>query len=761
MSLQIARRQIKDSDEKIVRLQRVIDDLNMENDHIKDTLKSAEVRAQANANNLISQQQYAALEKQNKDQQKLLDFLKLKIENFNSKVAENEDTQASLRKTIEELQDNAISQRADFARLFRAENKFELEAEVQNFQNKLDDAKSYSDQQLLVVNTMIEELMDIEQMTSQQWFIQLPNALETDLDLVTIKEDLLRNKQRAEILVRCVPTNIASRLNPHSVLQQDSAKSRASQLMEPFKSEDVAQLASRVYTSLGQLRTHLDSHVRKVFAFSQDDTSKRQTRQDDAAVLNELKDVVDANVQHYQQQLQKQAQELDELRTQCRTYKNELEICQFGYDKSQARLSELQKELQQVQRDAAQLDGNLRTTPASKTEEVLAEQLSEVKAQVNNYQQKILDLKQKLENQKMEHERRITHINNKANEYRDQDYEKYKASLKETVEHVERRKQKQIDKLKAVIQHYESEENAAAFSNAPKSVSQKEQQLTKFINVLVLYSKNLRARIDREATVRADLAFLKRFFMMCIQKYKDGNVTQINLLRKMGIYVDPEAIRKEHDKDLAERERIKADLRKRDSYAKSIYNTYRPYSRAGNDREGGRRRYSRIERIEQIDDEEERNQQKNLYYRNVASGKRKIISAAQMFIAAIRLRNLAQEKAKFEKSYKQTKKMLREFVIPEQADFAASYRPQSTRDGNPRRHYRNQPFDRFEKPDQFDKYERRESDRKKNAQRLNYSSDNESERYSAKRFSNKSSASLPRSHSSFGPRSREAKARFY
>lgn len=725
LDLQITRRQIKEADERIVQLQRVIDDLNIENDHTKDALKAAEARAQANSSNLFSQQQFTALERENRDQQKLLEFLKLKIEDFNTKATDSENVQAALRKNIEELQANVMAQRAEFARLSRVDNQSEIEAEIQKFQKQLEQTKSVSEQQLFVVNTMTEELMDIEQMTHQPWFLQLPNQFESEKDLESIREDLARNEQRAEILVRCVPTNIASRLDSSSMLPQDFAKTRASQLMEPFTNESVAQIASRVYKSLGQLRTQLDSHIRKLFAFSQSEVMKQKAQQEDAATLNELKDVVDTSVQYYQQQLKKQTEELDELKSQCRMYKNELDISRFGYDKSQTELTELRKELQQIQREAS--DNKARTSSSTKAQEALTEQLSEAQNLARNQQEKIAVLKQKLESIKKEHDRKMSYITDKANEDQDKNYEKYKKSLKDTVERVEMKNQKQIEKLKMKLQNYESSIKSGSVST--EISFQKEKDLSRFINTLVAYSQTLREKVDREAAVRADFAFMKRFFMMSIQTYKDGNTSQIKLLRSMGIYVDHKAIREKQDRDLAERERILASLESHNSFSDSIYNSARPYSRAGNSR-GHNRRFSRIQRIEQIDDEVERNQQKDLYFRNVASGKRKIRSAAFMFIAAIRLSNLLREKKAFDESFKQLKNTLREFGVSEKK------RPHSRHSSHAN-----------------GRLSRSGNDRQNNTNKPSSALGNENEKYATKQHShNKLKPSLARSHSSFGPR---------
>lgn len=607
LNLQNVRRLVDDLDERIVQLQSVIDELNIENSFSKNKLKALEIQVQTNEKKSHNQQQYSELDNENKNLRESVAFLKAKVDEFGSKVSDNENAQVALRKTIEELQASAVKQREDLVKVAEADNSVELKAEIRKLKKQLQQAQSVSDQQSLVINSITEELTNIEQMTNNQWFSWLQNRPVTKNNLKLIEEELSKNEKRADALVQCSENKFTSDNNNQSVSLPNSFEIEVPSLMEPLTNKKIAKLACKVYNSIGSINKNLNTHINKLMATTKLDSAQQKNHQNDAGTANTLEKGLNTNEQH-------QSEQADNTHTHT------------DHD-----------------------SGN-----------TMEEELTNLKKLVYIYKDNILILQQKLEKQKVEHNKKITHITNKANGLLSQEYERYKTNIRKNIEHVEARNRKQVDKLTSIIETYELDRKMSSFSS--DIFSQREQVLLKFIKMLIAHSKNLQARVHYEATLRADFAFMKRFFMLSIQSYTEEKKSQIKLLKNMGIYVDHEAIRLAQENDLAERQRLKLEVMRSAGHSNLVYNSDLNESEPeGNQKR--RRRFSRIEQIESVEDETERNQQKDLYYRNVASGKRKIVRATYMYIAAIRLRKLYYEKKKFQQSYNQVKSMIRDFAV--------------------------------------------------------------------------------------------------
>lgn len=660
LDLQIVRNQLSEADQKLIQRERSIDSLKSELANVQSDLREEQSRANTNSINTITRQQYNTLENKYKDQKKVLDFLENKIKDLQDKATDNENLRASLQKDISKLQDQDASNRAALAKLSKSSaemsNNRDAETElhkhadtineqrnqIKDLEQKLKTTNNSSNQQQRVLEIVVEELLDLEQMIRQPWFLQMTSPSSkfdwsSQMNKTKMEKELERNDTRGDILIQCLPNKY-----PHSRISQSSFgassnKLAASEIMSQFSEPSTAEMASRLLVALGELRVKLGSKASELIDSSSNTNSKQQSNK----VLDELKNVVDFNVTHYQKELETQNSELLELKSLCKTYKKDLTTCQTAYDQAQSRLMELEKEVSVMQR------GSRNPTTASKAQDILAEQLSETKAELRRYQEKVVsfknvisELKQKLEFQESDQAKKLDKIIDRADAEREHYFNEYQKSIheavKRAVEDTKEKRKREFEKMDTIIQKYkiklnEQEQEIAALakgSSITRPSSQREMQLTAAIKTLIAQSKHLRAKLDRESSIRGDLTFMKQFFMQQISAFKVDNLTTLELLRRMGIYVDHEKLRRDREMELAENQRLKEE-----------YSRPRTY---GN--------YNEVSR------------KSDLYYRNVALGKRRIIKASQIIIFCSRLRKRVEERKVFEKSRKNVRHMVAELT---------------------------------------------------------------------------------------------------
>lgn len=115
-------------------------------------------------------------------------------------------------------------------------------------------------------------------------------------------------------------------------------------------------------------------------------------------------------------------------------------------------------------------------------------------------------------------------------------------SLKERLRHSSDRNQRigvQLVEAQAFAQ-LEHERSASATANEAisRAVSAERAQSYRQMKGLIEQMKYLRTKTERESGYRADLEFMKRFFLMKIRAYQACNRADLAMLEEMGIYPD-------------------------------------------------------------------------------------------------------------------------------------------------------------------------------------------------------------------------------
>lgn len=289
------------------------------------------------------------------------------------------------------------------------------------------------------------------------------------------------------------------------------------------KSDAIAHLESQV----DQLKKSIEFKDRVIDALKTETSprSKSNKADDDVAALRKLEDAEVLNLQLVKK-MEAMKKEFGDKKQELRLSKAEV-----------ARLEvELEKAVSHSKRDQAissrEIGGSSNSADIEKFEKVIRElrrRLSDVKSESEVTQQQIKG-----------YELEVNTLRGQLEQSQDRN-----EALKEHLEaFVDRNRQIGVQLAAAQqatkVAPAESLSDSAAALTA--AVSAERRHNYRQMKGLVEQIKYLRCKADRESGYRADLEFMKRFFLIKIQAYQACNRADLAMLEEMGIYPDYEQL---------------------------------------------------------------------------------------------------------------------------------------------------------------------------------------------------------------------------
>lgn len=605
-----------------------------------------------------------------------------------------------------------------------------LKSDIKQLQSTLKDEEIISKKQKRVMEEIVKELVEVETLVRQPWFLRnssnsssasasssrkgkfpasslkKSNISFSEDNLTEILEkELIKNDEKAKKFLQYDNHNHSYNYNhSYSNIYNRSNKSFDNSRIH-FQSPEISGIETRIYVALGELRSQLGIRAREALENSKSLNSeanslshKSTQRGNDATTtttetINELQRVMDSKVEFYEDQHKRINKELQDIKAKYQVYKDEYYSCKAGYDKAKIKLEKLEQELESSHKNINnQKDQSFAVTSSTSldnTQQHLKIQLNETKIELKKYQEKAAEYKRKLtETEKLKNDReqhyaqKLLKFVEKVELDRQKVHEEHVEELNAAVEKVKKKMQKKLDN---VLKHQQQQQQPnkeilleVSSNNNNKQLqlnSSKEQQLTIIIKTLIAHSKHLRARIDRETALRADLAFMKRFFMMRIASYQIHNMTTLEVLQSMGIVVNHEQLKRERELEAAEKERVKREILGLLAHAtSSSSSSFFPLSSFGtgfyssilnnnnNNLIGTQQR-----KIEELVNDKEimtdyKKKQETLNMLNFLSAKRKLFKAVYAIMAIQRLKKRVEERKEYEVARNQVRIMIKGLV---------------------------------------------------------------------------------------------------
>lgn len=630
IDLNVVRRQLQETNEKIIKQEDLIRDLQTQLNSTKQKLNVAREDG-ASASALLQQQQ----EEQRRQRQQAaetttttsnetsqrVEMLSKYVKQLESKTADNRGIQLALRQRIADLQEDLSQKEQAISRLHKTASKVsdtnrvleessnnvrELQTKIQQLTQALNAAeadKTRSSAQLTeLLEGIIKEVTNIESFAGKQWYLKNA-AINSNLsaigsplrkaasfnsnyqrNIAQLQEELSSNEKRGSDLLS---------LQSGSILSSDgNLSNRVNSALGKLRLQVGAKVREILQSSMGEntssnnathLQRQAQQRLEEQLLQSQQQLQKSQVELDatqrensaNLAKIDDLQELVTRKLQENEEHLRLHEAEIYDLQSKLSINKDAFDRLKRVYDLAKGKLERLQRDTDKNWTGSgAATSADHNGDAKLELQDYLKKELLDTRAELKILQDQALEVQSKLHD---------TH-----RKYKDREHN-YKQEISKLVQQLssdrengaillsQKLKEKKRDLKTKYIQKYESEVhdlqqlkqqiqqqyqhqiNPNGTVATPQS-QLRERHLVWTVLTLVEQAKHLHAKVDREGWARADLSYMKEFFLSRISSYKDGKEAQAKLLRQMGVLVDYEGLSHSKAQAAIELDKLRREL---------------------------------------------------------------------------------------------------------------------------------------------------------------------------------------------------------